>query len=81
VRLRLNGSCHGCPSSQATLRYTIEEAIYAAAPDVAAIQVEGVIAAADDNGHAPAPSPAGFVPLSQVSVSRRSNGPGGQPQV
>jgi Fe-S cluster biogenesis protein NfuA len=41
VRLRMNGSCHGCPSSAATLKSTIEEAIYAAAPDVAAIQVEG----------------------------------------
>ena len=27
VRLRLEGSCHGCPSSAATMRQTIEEAI------------------------------------------------------
>jgi Fe-S cluster biogenesis protein NfuA len=42
VRLRMTGSCHGCPSSAATLRQTIETAIYDAAPDVAAIEVEGV---------------------------------------
>ena len=42
VRLRMKGSCHGCPSSAATLRQTIETAIYDAAPDVACIEVEGV---------------------------------------
>jgi Fe-S cluster biogenesis protein NfuA len=40
VRLRLQGSCHGCPSSAATLRSTIEQAIYEAAPDVTAVEVE-----------------------------------------
>jgi Fe-S cluster biogenesis protein NfuA len=47
VRLRMQGSCHGCPSSSATLRQTIETAIYEAAPDVAAIEVEGVVGPAD----------------------------------
>jgi Fe-S cluster biogenesis protein NfuA len=41
VRLRLHGSCHGCPSSSATLKNTIEEAIMEKAPDVAGIRVEG----------------------------------------
>ena len=40
VRLRLDGSCHGCPSSTATLRLGIERAIREAAPDVVDIQVE-----------------------------------------
>jgi Fe-S cluster biogenesis protein NfuA len=40
VRLRLQGSCHGCPSSAATLKQTIEEAIYDKAPDVTNIEVE-----------------------------------------
>ena len=40
VRLRMKGSCHGCPSSAATLKQTIEAAIYDAAPDVTAIEVE-----------------------------------------
>ena len=46
VRLRMQGSCNGCPSSALTLKNAIEEAIYAAAPDVEAIQVEGVVDAA-----------------------------------
>jgi Fe-S cluster biogenesis protein NfuA len=43
VRLRMEGSCHGCPSSAMTLKSAIEEAIYARAPDVTAIEVEGVV--------------------------------------
>jgi len=43
VRLRMQGSCQGCPSSAMTLKNAIEEAIYATAPDVAAIEVEGVV--------------------------------------
>ena len=42
VRLRLQGSCKSCPSSSMTLKLAIEEAIYAAAPDVVAIEAEGV---------------------------------------
>jgi Fe-S cluster biogenesis protein NfuA len=42
VRLRLHGSCHGCPSSAVTMKQTIEEAILGRAPDVTAIQVEGL---------------------------------------
>lgn len=42
ARLRLEGSCHGCPSSTMTLKSTIEEAIYKAAPDVDSLEVEGV---------------------------------------
>ena len=41
VRLRLAGNCHGCPSSLLTLKFSIEEAIYAAAPDVTSLEVEG----------------------------------------
>ena len=43
VKLRLEGNCHGCPSSQLTLKSSIEEAIYAAAPDITALEVEGAI--------------------------------------
>lgn len=42
ARLRLEGSCHGCPSSTMTLKLTIEEAIYKAAPDLDRLEVEGV---------------------------------------
>jgi Fe-S cluster biogenesis protein NfuA len=40
--LRLNGTCHGCPSSTATLKQAIEEAIFKMAPDVERIEAEGV---------------------------------------
>jgi len=43
VRLRLQGSCHGCPSSAQTLKQSIEEAINERAPDATAIQVEGEV--------------------------------------
>ncbi|MGI8918507.1 MAG: NifU family protein [Pyrinomonadaceae bacterium] len=43
VRLRLQGSCKSCPSSAMTLKLAIEEAIYAAAPDVVAIEAENVV--------------------------------------
>jgi Fe-S cluster biogenesis protein NfuA len=56
VRLRLEGTCQGCPSSAATLEGAIERAILEGAPDVAEIHVEGV---------APPPQ-AGFVPLASI---------------
>jgi Fe-S cluster biogenesis protein NfuA len=61
VHLRMQGKCNGCPSSEATARTTIEEAIWAAAPDVAGIDVEGL---------APGKRPIadGFVPLEQLRV-------------
>lgn len=40
VRLRMIGSCNGCPSSSLTLKQRIEEAITEAAPDVVAIEAE-----------------------------------------
>ncbi len=42
VRLRMEGSCKSCPSSAMTLKLAIEEAIYAVAPDVVAIEAENV---------------------------------------
>lgn len=70
VSLRLEGSCKSCPSSSMTLKLAIEEAIYAAAPDVTAIAAEGVaeqpsttgfvqINKRPDNGGVVAPSPDG----------------------
>ncbi|MEP6602676.1 MAG: NifU family protein [Spartobacteria bacterium] len=41
LKLRLAGNCHGCPSSILTLKFSIEEAIYAAAPDITSLEVEG----------------------------------------
>ena len=70
VTLRLEGSCHGCASSSATLKLAVEEAIYEAAPDVAAIVVEGEV---DEPSRSVA-----FVPLSALgrngheSISERN---------
>jgi Fe-S cluster biogenesis protein NfuA len=60
VRLRMQGSCHGCPSSAATLKNSIEQAIYGGAPDVASIEVDD-----DHTAQAPA-APAGFVPVESL---------------
>lgn len=43
VRLRLEGNCHGCPSSSATMRQTVEEAIVGKAPDALVVEVEGLV--------------------------------------
>ena len=56
VRLRLEGTCHGCPSSRVTLQQAIERAILDGAPDVVEIRVDGVVE----------PAPAGFVPLASI---------------
>ena len=65
ARLRLEGSCHGCPSSTLTLKYAIEKEIAQAAPDLVEIMVEGVV-------EQPA-VPAGFVPLAKIKpISRPS---------
>jgi Fe-S cluster biogenesis protein NfuA len=66
VTLRLEGSCHSCPSSASTLRSTVEKAIYDAAPDVTAIIVEGSVPEAA--------AALGFVPL--ASLQRTGEFPG-----
>jgi Fe-S cluster biogenesis protein NfuA/nitrite reductase/ring-hydroxylating ferredoxin subunit len=50
ARLRLQGSCDGCPSSSMTLKLAIEEAVQKAAPDLEGIEAEGV-------AEAPKPAP------------------------
>jgi Fe-S cluster biogenesis protein NfuA len=60
VQLRLKGSCHGCQSSNVTLKYAVEEAIYAHAPDVTALQVDGVVGDAEPIGGP------GFIPLESL---------------
>ena len=58
VHLKLQGNCHECPSSRLTLRFSIEEALNAAAPDLTGLDVEGL---PDDKPLAapnePAPAP------------------------
>ncbi len=40
VRLRLLGSCDGCPSSASTLQFAVEAAILATAPEIVVIDVD-----------------------------------------
>jgi Fe-S cluster biogenesis protein NfuA len=42
ARLRLEGSCHGCPSSTVTVQLAIQGAVEAAAPEVTQVVVEGM---------------------------------------
>ena len=60
VQLKLQGSCHGCPSSAQTLRNAIEEAIFEFAPDIKRLDVAGVV-------EQPPPS-SGFVPLEAIRL-------------
>jgi Fe-S cluster biogenesis protein NfuA/nitrite reductase/ring-hydroxylating ferredoxin subunit len=68
VRLRLLGSCDGCPSSAVTLKLAVEGAIEAAAPEVTAIEVEE--AAAE-------PRAAGVIPVASLRsrLDRAADGP------
>jgi len=63
VHLRLEGSCHGCPSSSVTMKLAIEKAIGEAAPEVTRIEVEGVAEAL-----APAASAPGEGSLVQIGL-------------
>jgi Fe-S cluster biogenesis protein NfuA len=63
VRLRMLGSCDGCPSSELTLKSAIEEAIFERAPDVTGIELEG----ASGNGHTP---PDGLVQIALPAIQR-----------
>jgi Fe-S cluster biogenesis protein NfuA/nitrite reductase/ring-hydroxylating ferredoxin subunit len=42
VKVRLQGSCDGCPSSAVTLKLAIERAIMEAAPEITAVEAEGL---------------------------------------
>jgi Fe-S cluster biogenesis protein NfuA/nitrite reductase/ring-hydroxylating ferredoxin subunit len=42
VRLRMKGSCDGCPSSTITVKLAVEGAIHELAPEVTRIEVEGL---------------------------------------
>ncbi|MGO9463435.1 MAG: NifU family protein [Isosphaeraceae bacterium] len=62
VRLRLQGSCSGCPSSALTLRNAIEEAVYRAASDITGLEVLGVVEE---------PPASGFVPLETIGFKEQ----------
>ena len=71
--LRLEGSCHGCPSSTITLKLAIEEAIYKAAPDLDRLEVEGV------TDPPPRPGmPVTFIPPKRSKEGKRPTEPDGK---
>lgn len=61
AHLRLQGTCNGCPSSTATMKLAIEEAVGRTAPEIERVEAEGVAK--------PGPSP-----LLQLSVVHRDDG-------
>lgn len=63
VRLKLLGTCQGCPSSSVTLKFAVEEAIETAAPEVTAIEV------VEAEKHAATPA---FIPLESLLVRLNS---------
>jgi Fe-S cluster biogenesis protein NfuA/nitrite reductase/ring-hydroxylating ferredoxin subunit len=68
VRLRLAGSCDGCPSSTITVKMAIEKGIEDIAPEVTKVEVEGM--APDPSAQrldGPGPNGHTLLPLTQVS--------------
>ena len=64
ARLRLEGSCDGCPASAETLENALKEAIDATAPDLLGLEVEGVVGLEEKGDE-----PAGLsLPLVQVGA-------------
>jgi Fe-S cluster biogenesis protein NfuA/nitrite reductase/ring-hydroxylating ferredoxin subunit len=76
ARLRLEGSCHGCPSSTVTVQLAITGAVQDAAPEVTDVVVEGMTAAPEpkllqigkrpDNEPRQAGNEVGWVPLPDI---------------
>lgn len=65
VRLRLQGSCDGCPASASTLELAIKEALEKAAPDMVGLEVEGVVERASPP--IPVPPRSQWLPLAAPS--------------
>jgi len=64
ARLRLEGSCDGCPASASTMELAIEQALQEAAPDLEGIDVEGVTAPPPALGAFELPMSGGGPPVS-----------------
>ncbi len=66
VLVRLEGSCHGCPSSTMTLKLAIEESIHKHAPELDGVEAVNVSPASQ--------APNGFVPLASLGERPESRG-------
>ena len=91
ARLRLEGSCHGCPSSTVTVQLAITGAVQDAAPEVSEVVVEGMTQPpgpallqigqrpADARDPASAGRPAGSASPGGPGGPGGADGPGGHP--
>jgi Fe-S cluster biogenesis protein NfuA/nitrite reductase/ring-hydroxylating ferredoxin subunit len=77
VRLRLQGSCSGCPSSTMTLKLAIENAIHKAAPEIAEVVAEDAATAAEPGLLQIELSP-GMAQAPDASARSRQAPPGGE---
>ncbi len=69
ARLKLQGSCHGCAASRATLELAIKQALDEHCPDLEGVDVEGVVAERGANGFE-LPVVHSGLPMAQVQPSR-----------
>ena len=70
VKLRLGGSCDGCPSSMVTVKLAVEGAIKEAAPEIMQVEVEGVAEAGDTPR-----------PIESLLAKTHANGNGAKPRL
>ncbi|MGZ8665809.1 MAG: NifU family protein [Solirubrobacterales bacterium] len=87
VRVALEGSCSGCPSSTATLKLAIEDAIQRAAPEIERVEAEGESPVGAGNGNLIQLAPPGNgEPAAEAggaewtSAGAMSELPGGEPR-
>jgi Fe-S cluster biogenesis protein NfuA len=66
ARLRLQGSCDGCPASASTLENALRESIDEVAPDLLGLEVEGVVGLEEKQEDGP---PGLSLPMVQVGSS------------
>ena len=71
ARLRLEGSCDGCGSSQVTLQHAVEGAVLDAAPEIGRIEVEGAVGTGSGG--------TGLIPAESLSLRRRVADAGWEP--
>jgi Fe-S cluster biogenesis protein NfuA/nitrite reductase/ring-hydroxylating ferredoxin subunit len=79
ARLRMRGSCDGCPSSAATLKLAIEDAIHKAAPEIEEVQAEGAAEAPAGRPETPdgkADAQATVIQLPLAGAGGNGSGPG-----
>jgi Fe-S cluster biogenesis protein NfuA/nitrite reductase/ring-hydroxylating ferredoxin subunit len=74
ARLRLEGSCDGCGSSQVTLQHAVEGAVLDAAPEIGRIEVAGAVGAVGTGSGG-----TGLIPAESLSSRRRVADAGWKP--